>query len=243
MAQHLAGSSGGSLAHRATTLTEHMDDPHSDPHALRRSYAGFRVVNPLVSGWRHTYRRLIRPLLSATEPRTLLDIGSGGGDVPRALSRWAARDGLMLEVTAIDPNPVAHAYATSRPSMPHVRFRRAYSADLVAEGARFHFVTSNHILHHLNDEELRGVIADTETLCLVLAAHSDIARSRFAYTGFALATPAFFPGSYIRHDGLASIRRSYTVPELKAALPARWRVIPQSPSRLLATWSPDVADR
>ncbi|WP_167047955.1 class I SAM-dependent methyltransferase [Salinibacterium sp. ZJ454] len=243
MPQHLAAPVRVSLASRASTLTEYMDDPNCDPRALRRSYAGFRVVNPVVSGWRHTYRRLIRPLLSASEPRTLLDIGSGGGDVPRSLARWATRDGLLLDVTAIDPNPRAYEYATSQPAMPGVRFRLAYSAELVAEGARFHFVTSNHILHHLSEQELRGVIADTETLCTVLAAHSDIARSRFAYTGFSLATLPFFAGSYIRHDGLASIRRSYTVPELRAALPARWRVIPQSPSRLLATWSPDVADR
>ena len=187
-----------SLDTRAATLTEYMDDPACDPNALRRSYAGFRIVNPLVSGWRHTYLRLIRPLLSTTETRTLLDIGSGGGDVPRSLARWAKRDGLRLDITGIDPNPIAHEYATSQPPVAGLRFRLAYSSDLVAEGARFHFVTSNHILHHLSEAELRGVIADTETLCTVLAAHSDIARSRFAYSGFGLATLPFFPGSYIR---------------------------------------------
>jgi 2-polyprenyl-3-methyl-5-hydroxy-6-metoxy-1,4-benzoquinol methylase len=214
-----------------------MDDPGCDPELLRRTYSQFRFVNPFVSGWRTLYRRDIRPFLSSTRPSSLLDVGSGGGDVARSLARWAAREGLRLTVTGIDPDARAHEYATSLPALPGLTFRRALSSQLVAEGAHFDFVVSNHVLHHLSATELGGLLFDSERLCAggrVL--HADIARSRFAYLGFGLATLPFFHGSYIRADGLTSIRRSYTVAELRAAVPPGWSVSHGIPSRLVLRW-------
>ncbi|HYI33229.1 MAG TPA: class I SAM-dependent methyltransferase [Glaciibacter sp.] len=232
-----------SLRERAVDAVEIMDDPASDPELLRRTYEQFRHVNSLVSGTWTTYRRDIRPHLSHTRPKTLLDIGSGGGDVARALARWASRDGgLLLDVTAIDPDPRAHDFATSLPRMPGLSFRRAFSADLVAEGARFDFVMSNHVLHHLSAQELGGLLFDSERLVRdggrVL--HGDIERNAIAYVGFGLVTWPFFRDSFIRADGLTSIRRSYTAAELQAAVPPPWRVDREFPSRLVLRFDAPV---
>jgi 2-polyprenyl-3-methyl-5-hydroxy-6-metoxy-1,4-benzoquinol methylase len=225
-----------SLRERANDAVEIMDDPACDPELLTRTYADFRIVNAMVSGLRGTYRRDIRPALSRTRPSTLLDIGSGGGDVARALARWAARDGLRLEVTAIDPDARAHAYATSLPPLPGLTFRRAWSSDLVAEGARFDVVVSNHVLHHLSPAELGGLLFDSERLAGGRALHSDIERGWLAYLGFAVGTWPFFRRSFIRPDGLTSIRRSFTAAELRAVLPAGWRVTREVPFRLVLRW-------
>jgi 2-polyprenyl-3-methyl-5-hydroxy-6-metoxy-1,4-benzoquinol methylase len=226
----------GSLAVRDDDAVEIMDTPDCDPGMLWHTYSDFRYVNAAVSGLRTTYRRDIRPLLSRHVMRTLLDVGSGGGDVARAIARWAARDGYLLDITAIDPDQRAHAYAASRPIVPGITFRRAFSADLVAEGQRFDIVLSNHILHHLSPHELGGLLFDSERLATGLALHGDIERSRLAYLGFWLGTLPLFRGSYIRPDGLTSIRRSYTADELRAALPAGWRLSREVPSRLMLRW-------
>ena len=42
-----------------------------------------------------------------------------------------------------------------------------------------------------------------------------------------------FTGSYIRQDGLTSIRRSYTAAELRAAAPPGWTVARRVPYRNL----------
>ncbi len=224
-----------SLRERADDAVEIMDDPASDPDTLRRTYEQFRYVNAVVSGWPTTYRREIRPRLSETQPSTLLDIGSGGGDVARALARWADRDGLLLTVTAIDPDARAHEFATSQPPTAGLTFRRALSSDLVAEDARFDYVVSNHVLHHLSAQELGGLLFDSERLSRgggrVL--HADIERSVPAYLGFGVGTWPFFRGSFIRADGLTSIRRSYTAAELRAVVPPGWWVTREVPSRLL----------
>lgn len=211
-------------------------DGDCDPGMLARTYADFQVVNLVVSGWRSMYRRSIRPGLSTTRASTLLDIGSGGGDVSRCLAHWAARDGLRLEVTAIDPDLRAHAWASAQPAVRGLTFRRALSSELVAEGARFDFVISNHILHHLDSTELRGVLADSQALARRGALHADIARGRLAYLAFSLGTRPFFSRSYIRTDGLTSIRRSFTASELRRIVPLGWQVRRAHPSRLELRW-------
>ena len=230
------------LSVRDTALREYMDDPDCDPALLTRTYRDFRTVNRLISGWRRIYRRHIRPHLDAHRTSSLLDIGSGGGDIPAALAAWAAHDGCALSVTAIDPDPRAHAHALQQhrarshpPGHASVRFRCDSSADLVSEGASFDFVTSNHLLHHLNQPELADVLADSQRLARTLVLHSDIARSRRAYAAYWVATLPRSRGSYVRVDGLRSIRRSYQPEELAAAAGQGWSVARSFPSRLLLT--------
>jgi 2-polyprenyl-3-methyl-5-hydroxy-6-metoxy-1,4-benzoquinol methylase len=221
------------LARRDREVRELMDDPDADLAALRRTYGQFRVVNRLVSGWRRRYRRDIRPLLSADRETTLLDVGCGGGDVARSLARWAARDGLRLTVTGVDPDPRAHAYASESGDAGAVDLRCCSSTDLVAEGRRFDVVISNHLLHHLDERGLATLLADSELLARRLVLHGDLARSRIAYAAYGPLSRLAGPRSFLRTDGLRSIRRSYWPAELAAVVPDSWQVRRAYPFRLL----------
>lgn len=229
----------GFLRERDQCAVEEMDRPGCDAAMLERTYAQFPLINAVVSGWRSMYKERIKPLLAAQKasdgPVTLLDIGSGGGDVVRSLARWAARDGFALLATGLDPDERAFTFACAQPSVPGVTYRSAHSNVLVAEGASFDIIVSNHVLHHLSAPELQGLLVDTEALSPKLALHADIARHRIGYALFSASTLPFFPGSFIRRDGLTSIRRSYTRDELAAAVPPLWRVEEGRPFRLILT--------
>ena len=219
------------LRERAAHAVEEMDLPGCDPYRLERTYAQFALVNRAVSGWRGIYRRQIRPRLRRG-PATLLDIGCGGGDVPVMLSRWAATDGLRLVITAIDPDPRASRFAAERNAGTGVTFRRSTAAELAGEGLSFDLVVSNHVLHHLGQAKLPGFLAESAALCRGTVIHSDLRRSPAAYALF-FAGSWPFTGSYIRQDGLTSIRRSYTAAELRTVAPPGWRVEPRAPFRNL----------
>ena len=222
------------LSRRGVDLVELMDDPGCDPRLLTETYRAFPVVNGLVAGWRHTYRRRLRPLLSSVRPTRLLDVGSGGGDVARALAAWARRDGLLLDVVAVDPDPRAHDHASARPA-PGVEFRRASSTDLVRAGETFDVVVSNHVLHHLDDDARAALLDDSARLATRLVLHADIERARVAYLAYRAATWPWRTRSFVHVDGLLSIRRSFTPGELAAVAPPGWRVERQRPFRVVLT--------
>ena len=223
------------LSTRDERLTELMDDPDCDPVRLRRTLQRFWAVNGAVSRWGRVYRSHLRPALARAEGTArILDIGCGGGDVLRRLVRLARRDGFSVEGVGIDPDPRAHEVARDGERADGVSFRQARSDALVTAGERFDAVVSNHLLHHLDAASFDGVIADSEALATRVCVHSDIARGRVAYGAFAVMAAPLAPGTFLRVDGLRSIRRSYTREELAARLPEGWRAEQPTAFRLLA---------
>ncbi len=225
------------LRDRAVDAVEEMDLPDCDPDRLERTYSQFALVNRAVSGWRGIYRTRIRPHLSASTVTTLLDIGCGGGDVPIMIARWAIRDGLLLDVTAIDPDPRASRFARARTNTAGVHFRQSTAAELIAEGGTYDVVISNHVLHHLGQAELPEFLAESVALSRGQVIHNDLRRSPVAYILFHVFARVF-TGSFIRQDGLTSIRRSYTAAELAAAAPPAWAVVPHFPFHNLLVSAP-----
>jgi len=99
-------------------------------------------------------------------------------------------------------------------------------------------VLSNHVLHHLGAAELGALLVDSERLSRSVVLHGDIERHPLAYLGFGLGTWPFFRRSYIRVDGLTSIRRSFTYRELAGVAPPGWSVRRELPYRLMLRWQP-----
>ncbi|WP_127473494.1 methyltransferase domain-containing protein [Microbacterium sulfonylureivorans] len=227
-----------SLAVRDVELEELMDDPACDPARLRATLRRFGTINRLVSGWGTVYRTRLAPHLRALgRPARVLDLGSGGGDVVMRLAGLAAADGLDVHWTGIDPDERAHAVALERGAPQNVDFRCADAAALVSAGETFDAVLSNHVLHHLGSHAAT-FLAETRDLSHGIVLHGDIARSRRAFGLYAVGITPFAPGTFLRTDGLRSIRRSFTPAELRGMLdsadPGAWAVETPVPFRLLA---------
>ena len=161
--------------------------------------------------------------------------------MPRKLAMWAVRDGLKLEITAIDADARAVRYASALPPLPGVQFRQAMSHELVREGQTFDLVVSNHMLHHLSLAELSALLEDSQQLCGEggKVIHSDLERHPLAYALFNALTMPLFRHSLIRHDGLLSIRRSFTPSELRQIAPPGWRVGRGAPFHNLLIYRPE----
>jgi len=224
------------LSARAEHLRESMTDPSCSREKLFRTYREFALTNRFLAGWRRCYVSLIRPHLRTGEESTLLDIGFGGGDIPRTLAAWARHDGFQLEITGIEQDARALEYVSTLPKRDGVTFREASLDDVLREKRMFDFVTSNHVLHELTNREV-GVFRDqVEALTRRWSIMSDIARSFPGYLLFAATVPLVMRHSFTAPDGLISIRRSFTRDELQSALGPRWRVRSAAWFRLIATY-------
>ncbi|MEJ1154125.1 methyltransferase domain-containing protein [Microbacterium marmarense] len=226
------------LRSRDEDLRELMDDPACDPERLRATLRRFRTVNRLISGWGAVYRNNLAPfLVGLRRPARVLDLGSGGGDIVLRLSALAAKDGLHVEWVGADPDPRALHAANERPRPPQVTFRAADANDLIGAGERFDAVLSNHVLHHLDTVQIRAFADASAQLSTGIVLHSDIARSHAAYALYAIGITPLAPGTFLRTDGLRSIRRSFRRAELSDVLGSEWTVDTPSAFRLLASRS------
>ncbi|MCD1144715.1 methyltransferase domain-containing protein [Kocuria sp. LUK] len=236
------------FSRRDAELAELMDDPACDLAALHRTYARFGLVNRLVAGWARTWRRTLLPLAAREGRLSVLDVGCGGGDLARALTAWAARDGVSLRVTGADPDERAQdwaerataRWAAGRPRLAPPSFRAVTSAQLVEASERFDVVVSNHLLHHLDPPALRALLADSERLARRLVVHNDLVRSAAAHRLWSVGVLPLAPGSFLRTDGMRSLRRAYSPAELAGLAGPGWTVAPGSYAhqQLVRTRSP-----
>jgi len=215
------------LTDRADDLREIMDDPDCDEQQLFNTYRWFSRLNPILGGWKSIYRRQIRPLLSADHPTSILDLGCGGGDILRLIGRYAAQDGMAVQLTGVDPDERAIAFARSAGYDASLNttlsFEAVDSAALLERGDRYDIVLSNHVLHHLDANDVARFTQDSERLARQLVIHNDILRDDLAFVLFAPVGAACL-GSFIRVDGLRSVRRAWHPDELTRLLPSSWDV-------------------
>jgi 2-polyprenyl-3-methyl-5-hydroxy-6-metoxy-1,4-benzoquinol methylase len=229
------------LKQRAILLQERMDAIDCDPEKLACTYAQFAQVNALLSGWSRLYRAHLRPALQ-NGARSVLDIGCGGGDVICHLARLARLDGFSATFLGIDPDPRAIAFARQQPLAKNIQFEQS---DLYAfsekgeKDAKSDILLSNHVLHHLQDEEITELCKACERLAGVAVIHNDICRDDLAFALFPLVG-GWFRGSYIKEDGLRSIRRAFIPSEIQALAPTGWRVQTSVPFRLQLLWNPPI---
>lgn len=224
------------LSQRDTISKERMDDPNCNPEKLRNTYAQFEHINTIISQWRYIYDQYIRPKLNTHTHFSLLDIGFGGGDIPIKMAQWLTEDGISFHITAIDPDPRAINYVQSRETANNVEFLQCRLSDLDPTNQQFDFILSNHLLHHLNKQELSKVLSLTEKLCSRSVLFNDLCRSDWAYLLFNIFSRPFFRNSFITEDGLISIKRSFTREELEQVVLENWSVQSLFPFRILLTY-------
>ena len=207
------------LRERNNTQLELMDNPDCDIVKLNNTYKNFELINQIFSSWRHIYINYVRPL----KPKSLLDIGCGGGDLARIIAKWAKQDSFDIQITAIDPNEQALAFARKQDNPANLQFLQATSSDLVKNKFSFDVVISNHLLHHLSAGAVLNLCTDSKRLAKKRVLHNDLRRSDLAYFGFIFTYP-FFLNSFVTPDGLLSIKRSFTRHELADLVPENWQV-------------------
>jgi SAM-dependent methyltransferase len=193
----------------------------------RRSLADLRFVNRWLGG----RRALLRAVLPYLGPGSrLLDVGCGSADLPALL---VERVPAPLQVVGLDVK-VLHL----REAGPGVQRVAADVRALPFPPRSFDVVTASLFLHHFDACELPGVLRSLLALCRRALVVNDLRRSWVPYTFSRLVFPFVFRSRVSVSDGLISIRRGFTDPELRAAFTAagvtQLRLVRRFPYRLVA---------
>ena len=220
--------------------TELLDDPRGDSALALRSLQDIRSANRLFGG-RDAVLAELRPAFgtpAAARTLTLLDVGTGAGDIPAAARGLASAMGIALRTTGLE-RTVALAAAAAPLCGDAVA---GDALDLPFADRSVDVVTCSQVLHHFADAEAALLLREMHRVARVRVIVGDLRRSWFAAAGLWLASwpLGFHPVS--RRDGVVSVMRGYRGTELRElvrnATGANPTVRDRPGFRVTASWIP-----
>lgn len=204
---------------RRTIARELMDEPVEDVDELAGNLRDVAFANAHLGGSAPVVRALRR--LGA---RTVLDVGSGAGDVPLAIVREGERRGAAVRVTCLDVSDQMLAIARrATGGHPALEFVRGDGASLPFADGAFDVVTCTLALHHFEPGAARALLREMRRVARIAPVVCDLRRSAVAFAGAWLWSRTS-RNRLTRHDAPLSVRRAYTPGEaLALAREAGWR--------------------
>jgi ubiquinone/menaquinone biosynthesis C-methylase UbiE len=195
---------------------EILDSPDCPPDDAEASLRDIGLINRWFGGV-STTRDLIARVASATGRKhfSLLEVAAGFGEVPRFAAHQLARKGISLDIFYLD-RAASHL-------LPHRHSLVSDALVLPFPDNSFDLVSCNLFAHHLEPAELRQFTNEALRVSRSALLINDLIRHplhlMLVYAGFPLMR------SYVsRNDGVASVRRAYTLEEIGPILASIDRV-------------------
>jgi hypothetical protein len=219
--------------------TELLDNADADPALVAESLRNIARANRWFGGAAAVRYGLDRTLMQVPPGSTLslLDLGSGLGDLPRVASYWGARRGIRVEPIGLELN--RSAAALSRASGLPMAVACAGAPPIGDKGVDIVLVSQ--VAHHLTRESVLHLLRTSDRLARRAVILADLRRHP-------LAPAAFWCGARLLRfdpitvaDGMTSLRRGFTRLELQSLLAEAGisgRVDQRPGFRLVATWVP-----
>jgi len=221
---------------------ELLDDPGADPAAVAESLRNIARANRWFGG-AAAVRFGLRKTLGKVPPGStlsLLDLGTGLGDLPGAAVRWSTARGIRLVPLGIELNRIAAGLAR-RGGVPTAV--ACAGAPPVREKS-VDVVLVSQVAHHLTEASVVHLLRTCNCLARKAVIVADLRRDP-------IARPAFWCGARLLGfdgvtvaDGMTSIRRGFSRRELlrlMALAGIEGRVDHRPGFRLVATWLPGAA--
>ena len=189
---------------------EILDLPDVDPVLVTRSLADVARANKLFGGKSSALEELKGVLGDVPADATLLDVGTGLGDIPRGARELAKRSGVRLTTIGLDSAGVLAAAC-----------RASLDFSVCGDALRLPFadhcidiVMCSQVLHHFAAADAAVVLREMNRVARVRVVVSDIRRSWLAAAGLWLASFPLRFHAVSRHDGVVSVMRGFTPSEL-----------------------------
>ena len=199
---------------------EWMDRTDNTPEDLNGALDDIRSVNRFLGGSKILVDA-VRPLLLATrdgEPLSVLDVGTGGGDLPLDLVGEARRLGRRIRIVAVDRDAVTLNYARRKTSdVPEIELHAADAFELPFAPASFDLVIASMFLHHFAHDDAVRLLSDFRRLARRTVLINDLRRHVVPWAFIGLAARLTRRHPMFVHDAALSVLRGFTEDELLAA--------------------------
>jgi SAM-dependent methyltransferase len=195
---------------RTGNTADELNGALDDIHAVNRFLGGSKTIVDAV-----------RPYLLGRgdgEPLSVLDIGTGGADLPLALVSAARRSGQRIRIVAVDRDPVILDYARRKTSAtPEIEVKAADAFQLPFAPESFDLVTASMFLHHFTHADAVRLLSSFRTIARRAVLINDLERHLLPWAAIALIARITRRHPMFVNDAPLSVLRGFTPAELLAA--------------------------
>ncbi len=228
---------------RRSRRPELMDEPDLDEARHVRALEGLGRINRVSRS-----TGILWPTIAAEARRRrgagirILDVATGGGDVPIGLALRARRAGLEVAVAGCDVSPSAVSFAGQSAGAAGIAvrfFRLDALNDPLPED--YDIVTCSLFLHHLSEEDAVKLLRRMADAARQTVLVNDLERSRVGYLLAWAGCRLLSRSPIVHHDGPVSVRSAFTAAEAgrlaEHAGLSGVRLSHHWPQRFLLEWS------
>ncbi len=182
-----------------------LGPPHYTEKEYRDCHRQLDKIGRFLGGDRATFKALKQLKFI---PESILDVGCGSGFFTvRLAEKYTDAKVIGIDISAEAIN-LANGYAKeNQVFLPNLKFFPNYLHEIPG---RYDILTATLVTHHLSDQELISFLQQACRIAKKAVILNDLHRHLFATLGFGFLTPVLFPNRLIWHDGLLSIKRSFT---------------------------------
>lgn len=186
---------------------ELLDDPQADPDRVRTSLGNIQRANRWLGGYSAIRFGLGRLLpFPVDRPLTLLDVGTGAGDVPLMLAEWARRRGIALRPMGLERSWTAARLAAAA-GVPLIY---GCGGALPVGDRAVDLVVVSQLAHHLDPAGCIALFREADRIARHGVAVADLRHAPLAGIGFRVAGRLLRFDDDTLRDGVISLRRGFT---------------------------------
>jgi SAM-dependent methyltransferase len=196
---------------RRSAAPELLDLDDADPRIIQACLRDLERINRWTGAYRVTLCWLdrLRLEIAPQRPITVLDVGSGGGDMLRRIRAWARAHRLEVQLIGVDRNPHATAAAAAvTPADAGIRYITADLFDL-PRGLPVDIVISALFSHHLDDARLVHFVRWMEDRVRLGWLINDLHRHPLPWLVAHHGARLLRMHSFVRHDAPLSVARAF----------------------------------
>ena len=210
---------------RLLGAAERMEQPGLRAPELLPALETLARVNRRFGATRLVLRHLAPLCDGLPAPVSLLDVGTGYADIPRAVVRWARRRDRPVRITALDRHPGTLEFADRAcAGYPEIRLQEGDALALPFPSGSFDVVLASQVLHHMESTEPVRLLRELARVARRGVLVHDLRRGVWPHIVTWAALRIVSRDPVIRHDGPLSIRRGFVPAELLAlAREAGWK--------------------
>lgn len=197
---------------------EMMDLPGQPRELLAEDLRNLRLINRYLGCHRNVLRGLARLVREENLQKfSLLDVGTGSGDIPGAIVRWAQCNRVTARVVALERDAVSVEEAAQQTRcLGEISLLRADAMIPPFGAASFDFVLASQFLHHFPDDQIIALLRTWAGLARRAIIVNDLVRHPLAYHGIRLLTRGLTRNRMTRTDAPRSVARACTLAEWRA---------------------------